>query len=432
MPVIRRLMPYVAAAIVSPRVRAARSSARDLLRRAAGRSHVIRFHYCAWDPLSHLTAQALAPLLRCSGVQVMVQCIHDLPGEILPRREELIRASLGDAPFVAERFGVAFPTGAELPTESRREQASVLAAKWESESQPWEQLVAIGQRLWNGDTLDVVEGSERPALARRLRDNEAEFLRRAGHRPGSLLCAGQWYAGIDRLPYLMTELARAGVRDVPILAIQSESTAAPTGPVVEGPPLELFFSVRSPYSYLAFDRTVEMAERHGRPLLLRPVLPMVMRGLPVPRGKAIALLTDAAREAEERGIAFGRVCDPVGAGVERCYAVARCARELGREPAYFSSCMRACWAEGIDLASDRGLAFASERAGVPWSQAASFASREQWREEVNRNIEALEEAGLWGVPSFRCGDRTTWGQDRLSVVDAWLRDQRATVNPTLG
>ena len=414
-------MPHVAAAIVSPRVRLVRASARDLLRRAARRTHVVRFFYCAWDPLSHLTAQALVPLMESAAVTVIVQSIHELPSEVLPRRDGLIRAALADAPWVAEHFGLTFPTAAEMPAESRREEASLLAAKWELEKRPLERLLEEGSKLWGGEPATALDSTEMSPLVKRLRNNETEFLRRGGHRPGSVLYAGQWYAGIDRLHYLMSDLARAGVRDVRTPGIVEESIADPETVGGDRPSLEMFFSVRSPYSYLAFDRTMKLAERHGISLVLRPVLPMVMRGLPVPRGKAISLLTDAAREAEARGIPFGRVCDPVGAGVERCYAVSHCARELGREAAYFSSCLRACWAEGVDLASDRGLALASDRAGVPWTRAAAFLERESWREDVQANLLELEASGLWGVPSFRFGDRTTWGQDRLGVVDAWLR-----------
>jgi 2-hydroxychromene-2-carboxylate isomerase len=32
--------------------------------------------------------------------------------------------------------------------------------------------------------------------------------------------------------------------------------------------------------------------------------------------------------------------------------------------------------------------------------------------------DALFAAGLWGVPSFRYGGFTTWGQDRLWMLDA--------------
>ena len=45
---------------------------------------------------------------------------------------------------------------------------------------------------------------------------------------------------------------------------------------------------------------------------MRPVLPMVMRGLPVTRKKGSYIFKDVAREARANGVSFGNFYDPIG------------------------------------------------------------------------------------------------------------------------
>jgi len=78
------------------------------------------------------------------------------------------------------------------------------------------------------------------------------------------------------------------------------------------PAVDFFFSLRSPYSAIAAQRLFALANPAGIQVNLRFVLPMVMRGLPVPRHKRQYISLDAAREAHRLGVPFGRINDPVG------------------------------------------------------------------------------------------------------------------------
>ena len=63
---------------------------------------------------------------------------------------------------------------------------------------------------------------------------------------------------------------------------------------------EMWFSFRSPYSWIAFPRVRALARHYGAELRLRYILPMVMRGLPVPRVKALATIFTIGGAAERR------------------------------------------------------------------------------------------------------------------------------------
>ena len=153
--------------------------------------------------------------------------------------------------------------------------------------------------------------------------------------------------------------------------------------------LEFFASLRSPYTAIVFSRVYDLARRSGVELVLRPVLPMVMRGLPVPRAKQLYIVLDTKREAERAGVAFGRVCDPVGRPVERAYSLYPWAREQGRAEEYLHCFARAAFAEGIDTGTDAGLRRVLEEAGLRWDAAREHLDSQSWRDEIEANGQAL-------------------------------------------
>lgn len=243
---------------------------------------------------------------------------------------------------------------------------------------------------------------------------------RLGHYLGATFYyGGEWYWGIDRLHHLERRLrqlgaARPGVDDLmfPPGADLHEPVRIP-----DPPPIDFFFSLRSPYSAIVAPRLFELGRLTGAHVRLRFVLPMVMRGLPVPHEKRMYISRDAAREAFARGIPFGRLNDPVGRPTERGLALVPFAERAGKGPGYVLSFMRGVWAEGIDAGGDRGLRRIVERAGLPWGEACIALQDEAWRQTAEDNRAEMFALGLWGVPSFRVRDTAVWGQDRLWVVE---------------
>jgi 2-hydroxychromene-2-carboxylate isomerase len=250
----------------------------------------------------------------------------------------------------------------------------------------------------------------------------AALRHRLGHYLGATFhLDGEWYWGIDRLHHLERRLQDLGAARAGTSGLMFEPGADPAGPVIarHPGPIEFWFSLRSPYSAIAAPRVLALARQAGVPLRLRGLLPMVMRGLPVPRAKRTYIAADAAREAFVRGIPFGRLVDPVGRPVERGLALMHHAQAEGLGEAFLLSFMRGTWAEGLDAGSDRGLRTIAERAGLTWSACREALADTCWRAEAEHNRAALFERRLWGVPAFAVGDTAVWGQDRLwAVVDA--------------
>jgi len=182
--------------------------------------------------------------------------------------------------------------------------------------------------------------------------------------------------------------------------------------------LHVYCSLRSPYTWLAMPRLRRLAAHYGAELRLRMVLPMVMRGLPVPWPKRRYILLDAKREADRLSLPFGDIADPVGAPVERGLALVHHAARQGRGIEVAESFLRGVFAEGIDAGSERGLTRIATRVGLGAADIRAALVDDGWRAiaETNR-IEMLAQ-GLWGVPSFRVeGFEAVWGQDRLWMIE---------------
>ena len=395
-------------------------------RLARGRRRVFTCVHQLDDPYGLLLLQVVERLAEHADAQLHVLILPTPSEALMPDHARLAAWGLRDGASLAQLHGLEFPPDARIPSDAALAQAQRQALALGPGRVA--ELRAITTALLRGE----LDGRARPGPVHpQLAANEA-LVHRLGHYQGGMLhYEGEWYWGLDRLPLLERRLRDEGLDLASTLAaaaprvedgrLWGASVPAPGQASV----LELFYSLRSPYSYLALDRTLALAERHRVPLRVRLVLPMVMRGLAVPWLKRRYIVLDAKRIAAQLGLAFGRIADPVGVGVERCMAVAMLARERGRLPEFLRSVGSAVWAEGLDVTSDRTLAHVAARAGLEPDQALTRArSDASWRDEVEHNRSELLAMGLWGVPCFRFGALSLWGQDRLEVLAAALAWQR--------
>ncbi len=397
-------------------------------RRAVTRGpRVVTFYHQVDDPYSHLLVQALRPVVARCDIRLRPVLVPPPAADADPEPDKRLAFALRDAAELSEHLTVDFPRGASAPPADRVRRVNAVLLRERPVSEWIEVAAQLGGALWrdDGDALaamvrqhGTVSGqSVRPALEANYR-----ALRKAGHYMGAMLeYGGEWYWGIDRLAYLVARLVAEGASEV-FEPVVERDAPFPPAPLSEGRvAVEVFFSFRSPYSYLAVERLRQLRDELPIDLSLRPLLPMVTRGLAVPRDKVRYITRDAKREADRLGIPLGRICDPLGEGVARCVAVfLQVERARGPRMAhdFAAAALQGIWSRAIDVATDRGLGEVARAAGVEDCVAAGLAAR-GWEATVDRHRVALAELGLWGVPSFRLGDWSTWGQDRL-----WLLERR--------
>jgi len=384
-----------------------------------GRPPVLELYYEAGDPHSHLAAQLLPELERRLSAPIAVRVVGTPEAALYPELDKQRQFALDDARMVAPAYGLSFPEQAVLPDEEARSQAAGLLLEAVDDGQFAARERVITKALFSGDGLaGETPAIGREAVARRLAANRQRRARLGHYLPGMWQFNGVWYWGVDRMAHLEAALRDAGVLlgEAPLLGCMPEHARLPEGLSADAP-LEFFYSFRSPYSYLAAVDVEKAQALWPGSLQVRPVLPMVMRGLKVPARKRLYIVRDTKREADRRGIPFGRVADPVGAGAERCLTAFTTIADATEQLRFLVSASRAIWSEGVDVATDAGLRYAVERAGMEWTAVRSKLDQGMDLEQAESNRQALFAAGLWGVPSFRFGPLVTWGQDRWWLIE---------------
>lgn len=359
-------------------------------REVGGARPVVSYFHQADDPYSRLACQVLAALRDRYDVDLRLFRVSPPDDGAAPEREKLQQYGLRDAVLLARKRGLTLPIAD-----------------------------------------DAVEAAISGAAEVSAGDQERERL---GHYLGAMFhFEGEWYWGLDRLGYLEQRLAALGLDrtpGAPLIAPFIDPVLGPATRAAVPLTIELWFSFRSPYSWLAMPRIRALAQHYGADLQLRFILPMVMRGLPIPRAKGRYIVFDCKREAEREHLPFGKIVDPVGAGAERALAVLHHAIPLGLGEAFAELALRGAWADGLALAEDGDMFDIARRAGLSDDQTRAALADDSWRGVAEANRAALFEAGLWGAPTFRLnGGVAHWGQDRLWALEddilAALRSAKA-------
>jgi 2-hydroxychromene-2-carboxylate isomerase len=431
----------ITAALTSHAVRDVRRAIFGARRKITGARPTVHYFHQPDDPYSHLAAQLLQPLMSRYDIVLKPWLVPPPDDAAAPERDRLESYARRDAARVSRRYRLQFPADAARPDQQRLDAARAgLVAALEA-GRFAERAPALGAELWSGEIERLPDAPEPvPDQARIdsvLQQGDAE-RRRLGHYLGAMFYfEGEWYWGVDRLHHLETRLAMLGldngpISDPPLAAFQREQLAGDPADLKAStdsdasidpksgarPLIEVWFSFRSPYTYIAVPRIVRLARHYGAELRLRCILPMVMRGLPVPAVKRLYIVLDTKREADLVGLPFGRIVDPVGKGAERALAVVFRATARGLSEAFAQAALAAAFAQGIDLADDAGLFATTRQVGLRDEDVRAALADQTWRETAEQNRVALFAAGLWGAPTFRVnGGPAHWGQDRIWALE---------------
>ena len=429
-----RIKSNVASLLFSKGVRSTVRNKEKALRAIRGGQRRATFFHRVDDPYSYLLAQALLDLHTNVPIEFRMLVLPAPDPSANPEPAMLKAYSPRDAVILANRFGLSFPSQWHLPSEDRIRRAQALLFKERPIEEQLRLAVAMGKAIFTDDHVGMAElvenngAAEGLALNRLLEENH-NVLCASGHYQGGMLhYEGEWYWGVDRLHYLQERLAEEGVAtDIQWPEAKKLSSYELLGlGLAKGEPneLEVFVSFRSPYSYLAIQQLRLIEASHDVSLKLRPVLPMVTRGLVVPRAKQFYIMRDTKRESERVGIPFGNFSDPLGDGVSRCFAVFVYAEERGKGLEFLESASKGIWNEAVEVSSDEGLMLVSERIGLTREDVNKALADDGWERIAESNRQAMVELGIWGVPSFKLGRHAIWGHDRLSILMEMLENNR--------
>ena len=369
----------------------------------------------------------LQGLVAQYDVELVVHLVRPTQDDNTPEPALLASLAQQDAAVIAPYLGLSFPEAEQAPGADLKDLATRILGNMDAGT-----FASAGPRvsacLWQGDKAGL------EALAAEFgvcADGEAvltagdERRKHLKHYSGAMFWyGGEWYWGVDRLSHLEDRLRALGA-----VRQQAAKPLAPRQPVITTPQaragelsLEYFPSLRSPYTAVSWQPTLDLARKTGVQLKVRPVLPMVMRGVPATLEKGFYIFKDAAREARALNLDYGNFYDPIGEPVKQGYSLYMWAENQGKGQALFGSFLNAVFAKGINTTRQAGMKAVVHMAGLDWEEAKQHLSDATWEDTLEANRLSMYHGGIWGVPSYRLLDGqgaeiiSAWGQDRLWLI----------------
>ena len=424
---VNLIKPYLIQALLSDFIVELKRKYADKKRIKNKLNHQVTVYLALDDPYSYLLLQTLAELQHRYQIEFDFRTVLNKPTEMFPAPESWANNAFQDGVFLAKLYKLSFPE--QPPKVSQQQTFTATAQLLHNELQPeyLTKALEIFSSYWQGDNgtlaslIDPVIQNHNECYQQHLNSNEA-MLKQHGHYQSAMLhYCGEWYWGVDRLQYLEKRLNNLQLSvDQKVLFdqthnIQQSGNALPVAND-EKSPLIIYWSIRSPYSYIGLLRAKRLAAHFQVPLVVKPILPMVMRRMLVPKTKRMYILQDVNREATALDIPFGKVADPLGQGVERCYALFEYATEKQLGVEFLLTYAQAVWSKGICSETDAGLKHIVEKSGLNWFEAKQYLNDNHWKTWAQNNLLALYQHDKWGVPSFTYENTTVFGQDRLLQI----------------
>lgn len=200
--------------------------------------------------------------------------------------------------------------------------------------------------------------------------------------------------------------------------------------------VDLFFSFRSPYSYLALPKTVRLAADYDVTVHLRPVYPIAVRipGFFKRANPQFAryVVLDSIRVAKHENIPFRFPRpDPIVQDmatldvaahqpyIHRLTRLGAAAQAEGRALPFIDAISRVLW-DGSVAGWNEGdhLTRAATAAGFDLAamDAAIAADPDRYEQIIHGNEQAHAASGHWGVPTFVFENEPFFGQDRIDLL----------------
>ena len=196
--------------------------------------------------------------------------------------------------------------------------------------------------------------------------------------------------------------------------------------------IDYYFSVLSPFAYLAGTRLEAIAAQHGVSITYKPFDIMAL----FPRSGGVApkdrhpsrleyRMQELIRQSKNLNMAINvkPAHFPTNAAPASYALVAAQNAGGGDLGALAHGILRACWVEEKDIADDAVIRECLQNAG--FDPALADSGLLAGAETYGANLEAAVEAGVFGSPFYITSDgQRFWGQDRLDDLDRHLSEMK--------
>lgn len=191
--------------------------------------------------------------------------------------------------------------------------------------------------------------------------------------------------------------------------------------------VDFYFDFMSPFAYLAAHRVPALAAKYRgtarvdcHPIDLVAARFKAGNNGPFNRdqpAKMKALMMDLGRWAKRYGIPFAF---PKGLDTKRLNRGWLAAAARGKGEDYLRSAFDAVWGRGGDPADPALLAEVAAACGLAADDLAAAIDSPEIAAAYERENEAAQARGVFGVPIFRVDDQIYWGNDRIEFLEEYL------------
>jgi len=195
--------------------------------------------------------------------------------------------------------------------------------------------------------------------------------------------------------------------------------------------IEFFWDPASTYSYLAATQIEALAARCGatvewRPFLLGKVFQATGNQMPAALpAKGKYLFRDASLWARYYRVPFSM---PKIFPLNSVLASRAClaAAQSGKGVEFSLALLKAYWAEGQDPSQPEVVAAIAASVGLDGAALLAAAQEPAIKDALRINTEEAVKRGAFGAPTLYVGEQMFWGNDRLNLLEAFLKGQIGT------
>lgn len=192
-------------------------------------------------------------------------------------------------------------------------------------------------------------------------------------------------------------------------------------------PLEFYFDFSSPYGYFAAARIDDLARRHNRTVIWRPILlgavfkitgQQPLAQIPL---KGSYALHDLKRSARWFDVPFRLPTKFPIATTAACRAYYWLHDQSAADAKMLASALyRAYFAEDRDISNPEVTANVAAKLGHDKATVLAAIDNPAIKERLRTEVDAAMERGVFGSPYIVVDGEPFWGSDRLEQVDRWL------------
>jgi 2-hydroxychromene-2-carboxylate isomerase len=398
----------------------------EKIRKKEGRPHEIFYFHELLDPYSHITAQLINKFTSEYSVELVPMVVNEPPSKTVHEPSLYRKYCLTDATRIAPFYGVEFPSD-KLPNAQVVSLAQRILCGLERD-EFISRIAEISALVWSGNELALEALMTEKTMSEEtthatISSNEQKRDEVEAYMGSTFSYEGELYWGVDRLDHLEHRLKDLGLKRNVDTNYVSERKKTNTSDIPNHSNIELEFypSLNSPYTSISLERVKLLQSNYPIKIITKPVLPMLMRNMTIPRYKARYIFRDTAREAKKYDVPFGKVISPLGKPAERAYSLFPWIDQQGQGFEYICRLMISSFRKAEDIGVNSYLKVLIEDLGLDWKEAQKHLDTDIWKDILEKNRLIMYEGDSWGVPTFRLvdGDKTftTWGQDRIWLIE---------------